>query len=100
MIDISEKDGALTFAVRVLPRASRCEIAGEADGALRVRISAPPVDGAANAELIRFLSKKLDVAKSNIAIVSGQNSRSKRVRVTGIEVGQARNAIEPAGKRL
>lgn len=53
MIEHSEKDGRLSFKVRVIPRASRSEVIGEHDGALRVRIAASPVDGAANDELIR-----------------------------------------------
>lgn len=55
MINYSEKDGTLTFNVRVVTRASRSEIVGEHDGALRVRIAAPPVEGAANEELVRLL---------------------------------------------
>jgi uncharacterized protein len=83
MIDYSERDGALTFRVQVVPRASRSEIAGEHNGALRIRIAAPPVDGAANEELIRTLARALGVRKNAIEITSGQSSRTKQVRVTG-----------------
>ncbi len=55
MIQLTEKDGDLTFNVRVVPRASKSEIVGEHDGALKIRIASPPVDGAANAELIKKL---------------------------------------------
>jgi uncharacterized protein (TIGR00251 family) len=80
----------VTLEVRVVPRASRTEIAGLHDGALRVRLAAPPVDNAANDELVKFLAKTFSVAKSDVEIVSGQTSRSKRVHITGI----ARSEVE------
>jgi uncharacterized protein (TIGR00251 family) len=83
MIDYLERDGALTFKVRVVPRASRSEIVGEHDGALRVRIAAPPVDGAANDELVRLLARAFGVARNEIAIIAGQTAKLKTVRVTG-----------------
>ena len=84
MINYSAKDGRLTFNVRVVPRASRSEIAGEHDGALRVRLAAPPVDGAANEELIRVLARALAVPRASVAIIAGQTSKLKRVAVNGI----------------
>ncbi len=78
-----EKDGAVIFDVRVVPRASKSEIIGEHDGALKVRIASPPVDGAANAELIRLLAKAFGTAKGDIDIISGSTSKSKRVSVRG-----------------
>lgn len=80
----TEKGGSVIFAVRVLPRASKSEIVGEHDGALKIRISSPPVDGAANAELIKVLAKHFGVSKSSVEVVSGQTSRLKHVRVVGI----------------
>jgi uncharacterized protein (TIGR00251 family) len=71
----------VTIDVRVVPRASRSEIVGRVNGALKVRISAPPVDGAANAELIKLLAKKFGVAKSDIFIIAGESSRSKRIKI-------------------
>lgn len=71
----------LILTVQVVPRASRSEIVGEHDGALRVRIAAPPVDGAANEELIKLLAKTFAVAKRDVSVVSGQTSRIKRVRI-------------------
>ena len=82
MIRYSEKGGSITFHVYVVPRASRSEIAGEHNGALRVRIAAPPVDGAANRELIAVLAKALHVPRSAVAIDAGHNSRTKRVTVS------------------
>ena len=81
MINFSEQDGVLSFKVQVVPRSSRSEIVGEHNGALRVRIAAPPVDGAANEELIRTLARALGVRRSAISITSGQSSRTKQVRV-------------------
>ena len=83
MINYSEKNGILIFKVRVVPRASRSEIVGEHDGALRVRIAAPPVDGAANDELVRVLARAFGVARSAIEIAAGHASKLKTVRVTG-----------------
>ena len=83
MIGYREVSGALVFAVRVVPRASKTAVAGEHDGALKVRIAAPPVEGAANAELMRFLAKQLGVAARAVEIVGGQTSKTKVVRVVG-----------------
>jgi uncharacterized protein (TIGR00251 family) len=83
LINYSAKDGILTFQVRVVPRASRSEIVGEHDGALRVRIAAPPVDGAANEELVRLLSRALGLSRSAIEISAGHASRLKTVRAAG-----------------
>jgi uncharacterized protein (TIGR00251 family) len=85
MIAASEKDGSLEFKVKVVPRASRTEIVGEHDGALRIRIAAPPVEGAANDELIRTLAKTFGLPKNAIQIASGRESRMKQVRVRGIQ---------------
>jgi len=82
MIDFTEKDGCLTFRVYVVPRASRSEIAGAHDGALRVRLAAAPVDGAANRELIAVLAKALHVSRSAVAIDAGHTSKIKRVTVS------------------
>jgi uncharacterized protein (TIGR00251 family) len=81
MINYSEKNGSLTFAVRVVPRASVSQIVGEHDGALRVRIAAPPVDGAANAELIVVLAKAFKVPRRAVEITAGSNSKLKQVCV-------------------
>jgi uncharacterized protein (TIGR00251 family) len=67
-----------------VPRASRSEVVGEHNGSLRVRIAAPPVDGAANDELIRVLAKTFKVSRSAVKIVSGHNSRTKQVSIEGL----------------
>ena len=92
MIDYSEKDGSLTFKVQVVPRASRTEIVGEHNGALRIRLTAPPVDGAANEELVRILARAFGVARSFVAITAGHTSKNKQVRVSGVSAA-ALNAL-------
>ncbi|MEP6787678.1 MAG: DUF167 domain-containing protein [Acidobacteriota bacterium] len=79
-----EKDGAAIFLVRVVPRSSKSEIVGFHDGALKVRLTAPPVDGAANAELIKLLAKRFGVSRSNIEIVSGETSKTKRIKIDNL----------------
>jgi len=71
--------------IRVIPRAGRSGFAGLREGALLVRLAAAPVDGAANAELIALLAKTLKIPKRDITIVSGERSRSKRVRIDGVD---------------
>jgi uncharacterized protein (TIGR00251 family) len=83
----------IVLTVRVIPRAGRSGVAGTRDGALLVRLNAPPVDGAANEELIEVLAGLLDVPKRAVTIVAGDRSRSKRVRVTGIDAGTARSRL-------
>ena len=77
-----EDYGGVTFAVRVVPRASRSEIVGLYDGALRIRVAAPPVEGAANLELVKFLAKKFKVPQAAVTLISGRNSKNKIVRIT------------------
>ncbi|MDP6666771.1 MAG: DUF167 domain-containing protein [Dehalococcoidia bacterium] len=73
------------ISIRLQPRASRDEVSGWNDeGALRVRVKAPPVDGAANTALIQLLAKRLGIARSNVSLVSGASSRSKTVEITGV----------------
>jgi uncharacterized protein (TIGR00251 family) len=85
VIQYSEKDRGLTFAVRIVPRASRSEIAGEYNGALRIRIAAPPVEGAANRELIRLLAKSFKLPQNAIEIISGAASKNKIVHIAGAD---------------
>jgi hypothetical protein len=83
LLNCTEREGVLTFTVRVVPRASPSGVAGEHNGALRVRVSSPPVDGEANEELIRVLAKALSVPRRCVEIVSGHSSKLKQVRVSG-----------------
>ena len=83
MLRITKTATGATFKVRVQPGASKNEIVGVQQGALKVRISAPPVQGKANKALVNFLAKELGVKKSEIEIVSGHTSRVKTIKVIG-----------------
>ena len=71
--------------LHIQPRASRTEVAGLHGDALRIRLAAPPVDGAANDALIVFLADALDIPRRDITLVSGERSRDKRVRIIGLD---------------
>lgn len=90
---IIENGESILLKIRVVPRASRSEIVGEHDGALRLRIASPPVGGAANAEVIKLIAKTLGVAKSTIDIVSGQTSKTKQLRITGVAAAEVRRIL-------
>lgn len=93
MIRIEQRpDGARLF-VRVQPRASRTELAGEVDGVLKVRIAAPPVEGEANRELIRHLAKLVGVAPSRVRVAAGERGRSKTVDIEGVTIAAVRAAL-------
>lgn len=94
MIRYSHQGRTLTFAVRVAPRASRSEISGEHDGALRVRIAAPPVDGAANRELTRVIASALKVPQNAVEIIAGTSSRNKTIRVQGVDADTLERLIQ------
>jgi len=90
MIEVRESEGGLSFLVRVQPRASRNEIDGEWQGALRIRLHVPPVEGRANEALRRFLADCLNVPLAAVKITSGWRSRLKRVEVQGARAEQVR----------
>jgi hypothetical protein len=94
-LDIRSTDAGLTLRVRVQPRASRDALSGERDGALVVRLTAPPVEGAANEALARFLGKALGVAASAVRVVSGATGRNKVVSVAGVDAAAARERLSP-----
>jgi len=83
VIEHTYSNDVLSISVRVVPRASKTEVVGEFDSALRVKLAAPPVDGAANDELVEVLAKTFKVARGSVEIVRGSNSRSKQVKVAG-----------------
>jgi len=87
-IQVTQLGTAVTFHVRVQPRASRDAVGGEWDGALRVRLTAPPLDGRANDALCRLLAAELNVPPRAVKILSGERSRTKRVEVTGATAAQ------------
>jgi len=94
---ITSTPQGICIDVRVLPRAARAGIAGTRGDALLVRLNAPPVEGAANAELIQLLSRRLGVPKRAVTIIGGHRSRQKRVAVTGLTREQAAHALLVSG---
>ena len=86
-------DGGVEISVRAQPRASRSEVVGPHGDRLKIRIAAPPVEGAANAALIKLLAKLLGVSRSGLSVVRGEASRSKVVRAEGLTVDSARAAL-------
>jgi uncharacterized protein len=92
-LDLRTTDAGLTLRVRVQPRASRDALGGEREGALVVRLTAPPVEGAANEALSRFLGKALGVAPSAVRVVSGATGRNKVVSVAGLDAATARGRL-------
>jgi uncharacterized protein (TIGR00251 family) len=92
-LTIQDESGGVRFEVRVSPRASRDAILGVHDGALKVALTAPPVEGAANAALIAFLAKALGVTKRAVTITSGEASRQKRVQIAGVTGADVRRLI-------
>lgn len=89
----SSAAGACTLTVRIQPRASKNGIVLREDGGLKIRLTAPPVDGAANEALVRFLADTFGVARSQVEIVSGHTSKNKIVRIEGISRGQAEETL-------
>lgn len=80
----------MTFSVRVSPGASRSAILGVHDGALKLSLAAPAVEGAANSALVRFLAPALSVPQSSVSLVRGQQSRRKLVSVVGVSPSRVR----------
>ena len=97
-MEIAACPGGVTFYVQVQPRASRDAIEGEYADALKIRLSAPPVDDRANAALVRLLAERLNVPRAAVRIVAGEKSRRKRVVVAGVKREQVL-ALAAAAKR-
>ena len=89
-MNLREHDGSVTLDVLVQPRASRAKIGPVHDGRLKVAVTAPPVDGEANAAVIELLAKALGVSKGAVEVIAGTSSRRKTVRIAGV----ARAAVE------
>lgn len=79
--------------VLVQPRASRTEVTGVHDDRIKIRLAAPPVDGAANEELVRFLSDALGIPKRGVAIQVGETGRRKKIRIQGLSADQVRERL-------
>lgn len=98
LLDCKHDAEGVSFAVWVSPRASRSAVTGVHDGALKVSLAAPPVDGEANAELCALLSKRLGVPKRAVRVVQGERGKSKVVRVDGVGPDAVR-ALVPEARR-
>jgi uncharacterized protein (TIGR00251 family) len=84
ILDIEDRAGGVVFSVRVQPRASKNEVAGELGGALKIRLQAPAVENRANEALIEFLAHLLKTPKAAVRILSGDRSRTKRLEICGV----------------
>ncbi|RJP77385.1 MAG: YggU family protein [Desulfobacteraceae bacterium] len=100
MLDITENEKGLTFKIFVQPRSSQNEIKGLHGDALKVRLTAPPVDGAANKMCVAFLAKFFDVPKSNVEVVSGLSSRTKRICIRPEAGGKRGEEISRIKKKI
>jgi len=85
-LQVRETAIGLEVRLHVLPRAKRCEISGIHNGALKVRVTAPPVDDAANRAIIEFFSTLLDISKSSLSILAGLKSRDKILQIKGLQL--------------
>jgi uncharacterized protein (TIGR00251 family) len=95
--DLRERDGGVRLPLFVQPRASRSGVTGIHGGVLRVALKSPPVDGKANAELIKWIARKLGVPKSAVRIVSGQSGRRKMVDIEGVDAEKVRRELFGGG---
>jgi hypothetical protein len=96
LIRIHQQGDAVTFAVKVHPRARREGICGMVGDALKLDLTAPPVEGRANEACIRFFAELFEVPRSAVTIASGASSRNKVVRVTGVSVDSVNRDLEAA----
>jgi uncharacterized protein (TIGR00251 family) len=90
MIPIRDTEAGVTFAVKVQPRAKTDAITGEFGDALKLALTAPPVDGRANEACVEFFANLLDVPRSSVTIASGETSRNKIIRVAGVTADEVR----------
>lgn len=93
MILIQESNSTVSFSVKVHPRAKKNAITGELGEALKVSLTAPPIDGIANQACIEFFAKLLKVRRSSVTIASGESSRTKVIRVAGLSPEDLRKRI-------
>jgi len=93
MIPVHETPLGVTFAVKAHPRARKSAITGELGDALKVSLTAPPIDGKANEACIEFFANLLKVPRASVSIAAGQGSRSKIVRVAGVTAQQVRDRL-------
>lgn len=94
MMDIKQTPEGVTFKIRVQPKSSRNKLDGPYQDGIKVRLTAPPVDGEANQACLEFFAKLFGIAKSRVELVSGHTGRSKVIRLLGITSDQARQVLE------
>lgn len=93
MAPFEEREGFILLRVRVQPKASRNALTVEPDGRIRVALTAPPVEGAANKALVRFVADRLGVSKSSVSISAGERSRDKTVKIVGVAAMDVRSRL-------
>jgi len=93
---LQEAEGSVSFDILVSPRASRPRLGPVSDGRLKVAISAPPVEGKANAAVVQLLARALGVRRAQVSLVSGEKSKRKTVRVEGLDAAELLSALERA----
>jgi hypothetical protein len=96
MLTVTETGDGVAFAIHVVPRSSRCELAGIQGDALKIRITAAPVEGLANEACIRFLASLFNVNKTRIAIKTGYQSKKKVVSIAGLTPEEVRAVLPKA----
>jgi hypothetical protein len=94
MIEMRETASGVSFTVRLQPKAKKTALVAELDGALKVAVTAPPIEGRANEALIRFLAELLKVARSSVTIAAGASSRNKVIRIEGLTAEQVRSRLK------
>ncbi|MGA3106701.1 MAG: DUF167 domain-containing protein [Terriglobales bacterium] len=94
MVAIQSSPTGVTFAVKLHPRAKKNGVTGEVGDALKLSLTAPPVDGKANAACIEFFAKLLKVPRSSVTIAAGETSRNKMIRVSGVTTEQVQERLK------
>jgi uncharacterized protein (TIGR00251 family) len=97
MIPIRETPSGATFQVKVHPRTKKNAITGEVGGALKLALTAPPIEGRANQACIEFLAEVLKVPRSSVTIAAGESSRNKVIRVRGLSAAQIEQRLRAVG---
>ena len=94
MIDLRKSGSGVSVTVRLQPKARKNALPGELDGALKLAVTAPPIEGRANTACIDFLAELLNVARSSVTIAAGASSRNKVIRVEGLTAEQVRSRLK------
>jgi hypothetical protein len=92
-LEVRAEESGVIFRVKVTPRASRTQCNGCVEGVLKIKVQAPPVEGAANEAVIRFLAKTLVVSKSRVKVIRGETSREKTIKVEGIQAEDLKSKL-------